>query len=404
MSAPETAAPPIEEFAVEATAFLDAHAARRTAGDVEWGQGPDRIGLMGDGVDPDVAMAAAKEWQATKFASGFGWLTGPRDLGGRELPLAHDMLYQSLEGEYELPQGSLSVGLGMVLPTIARWGTPAVRARYAAGLAGAELVGCQLFSEPGAGSDLAAISTAAVRDGDEWIVDGQKVWTSTARHADVGLLLARTDPAGSRHNNLTAFVLDMHAPGIEVRPIRQINGGAEFNEVFLTGVRIPDEHRLGPVDEGWRVAISTLMSERSSITSGRSGGIVDLDRLFALVRHRAADDAAVRRLAVQAYITQWLLRQVGRRTAEMLLGGGEPGPLFSIGKILIAENLREVAACASAALGPSIVADTGEWGTYSWSTVPLSIWAYSVGGGSDEIQRNILAERCLGLPRDARPA
>ena len=215
-----------------------------------WGEGPDRIGIMGDGTNPDAAIAAAKAWQALKFANGFGWLTGPVDLGGRGLPLAHDMLYQSLEAEFDVPVGSLSVGLGMVLPTVARWATPAVRAEVAGGLARVDLVGCQLFSEPNAGSDLANIATAAVRDGDQWIVDGQKVWTSTARHADVGLLLARSDPDGPRHNNLTMLVVDMRAPGVEVRPIRQMNGGAEFNEVFFTDVRIADERRLGPIGEG----------------------------------------------------------------------------------------------------------------------------------------------------------
>lgn len=395
--------PTLEAFAAEAIEFLERHATRRAVSLPAWGDGPDHLGLLGDDTDPDDAIARAKAWQATKFANGFGWLTGPAELGGRELPLTHDMLFQELEAEFDVPQGALSVGLGMVLPTIARWANPDVRQRYALGLVRGELVGCQLFSEPDAGSDLANISTAAIPDGGEWVINGQKVWTSTARHADVGLLLARSDPHGQRHRNLTAFVLDMHAPGVEVRPIRQMNGGSEFNEVYFTDVRVPDAHRLGPVNGGWRVAISTLMSERSSITSGRSGGIVNLDRLFQLVEHEAPGDAHARRLATQAYITQWLLRQVGRRIAATLVAGGEPGPLFSIGKLLIAQNLREVAACAAAALGPALVADTGEWGTYAWSKVPLSIWAYSVGGGSDEIQRNILAERCLGLPRDPRP-
>jgi alkylation response protein AidB-like acyl-CoA dehydrogenase len=205
------------------------------------------------------------------FDAGFGWLSGPEEYGGRALSTEHERAFAEIESHYRFPaQTSFGIGLGMIAPTILAHATPEVRDRYLRAVERGDIVACQLFSEPIAGSDLAGIQTRAVRDGDEWIINGQKVWTSGAQYSDIGEIITRTSPDKPKHRGMTMFLIDMHAPGVEVRPLRQITGGASFNEVFLTDVRVPDTHRLGDVDGGWSVALTTLMNERASI--GGSGG------------------------------------------------------------------------------------------------------------------------------------
>ncbi|MGH9037215.1 MAG: acyl-CoA dehydrogenase family protein, partial [Acidimicrobiia bacterium] len=284
-------------------------------------------------------------------------------------------------------------------------GTETTRKAYLAALHRGDVIGCQLFSEPGAGSDLASVSTRAVRDGDEWAVDGQKVWTSGAHYSDIGLLLTRTAPE-PRHRNLTAFVVDMRAPGVEVRPLRQMTGGAAFNEVFLSRVRIPDDHRLGEVDAGWSVAITTLMHERKSVGGGGGGGagILSMARLVATARHAGLDrDPVTRQELASVYTGLAVFRYSNLRAEARLRAGLAPGPEGSTGKLAHTRNLAAVAALMTRLLGPALAADSGQWGTWAWSEFVLGVPGMRLGGGTDEIQRNILAERVLGLPKEPRP-
>ena len=264
----------LEAFEQEARAFLDGHASRREEERAfVWGQGSDKVTLFDEKARDREReeLATAQEWRATKFDGGFGWVTGPSAYGGRELSQAHERLWGSLEGRYEVPnQSFFGIGLGMVAPTILAHATDEAKDLYLRRLYRGELVACQLFSEPGAGSDLASLQTKAERDGDEWLITGQKVWTSGAQYSDIGEIICRTDPDLPKHKGLTGFVVDMHAPGVEIRPLRQMTGGASFNEVFFDEVRVPDSHRLGDVDEGWTVALTTLMNERAAIGSEKS--------------------------------------------------------------------------------------------------------------------------------------
>ena len=267
----------IDEFRAEATAFLDANAEPRdTDQRFVWGEGDDDLALFEE-VDPEAEqrqLAEAKAWRAKRFDAGFGYISGPVEYGGRELPAAYDRAYAQLEAKYAIPdQSFFGIGLGMVAPTILAHATDVVKEAYLAKMYRGDLVGAQLFSEPGAGSDLAGLQTKAVRDGDEWILTGQKVWTSGAQYSDIGEVICRTDADLPKHKGLTGFVVDMHAPGVEVVPLRQMTGGASFNEVFFNEVRVPDDHRLGDVNQGWSVALTTLMNERASIGAGRDPGL-----------------------------------------------------------------------------------------------------------------------------------
>ena len=259
----------LDAFSDEVTAFLDANAKRKEAEDKPfvWGEGEDDIGLFEE-IDREReqrALAEAQDWRAKRYDAGLGWITGPTEYGGRELTSAHDRVYAGLEAKYDIPaQSFFGIGLGMVAPTILAHAQPQTRDRYLAKMYRGDIVGCQLFSEPGAGSDLASLQTRAERDGEEWILNGQKVWTSGAQYSDIGEIICRTDPDKPKHKGLTGFVVDMHAPGVEVRPLRQMTGGASFNEVFFTDVRVPDDHRLGDVNEGWTVALTTL-DERACV-------------------------------------------------------------------------------------------------------------------------------------------
>jgi alkylation response protein AidB-like acyl-CoA dehydrogenase len=398
--------PDLETWRNEVRIFLESHAVRRPqrSGSFQWGAGSDRVALFSepDRADEASVIGAAKAWRRTVFDAGFGWITGPPEYGGRGLPTGHQRAYQEIERLYDTPPPDpFMISLGMVAPTILTHAVEPIRQRFLPALYRGDLIGCQLFSEPGAGSDLAGISTRATRDGDQWVVEGQKVWTSGAHYSDIGLLLARTSP-GPRHRNLTAFVVDMAAPGVDVRPLRQMTGGAAFNEVFLSDVTIPDDHRLGDVDGGWTVALTTLMHERNSVGgAGGGAGILSTARLIATARQFGLDRDPVARQALASVYTRLAVARYTRLRAEARRRSGmPPGPEGSIAKLAHTQNLAAVADLMTRFLGPRLIADSGEWGTWAWGEFVLGVPGFRLGGGTDEIQRNILAERVLGLPKD----
>ena len=391
------------EFLAAAETFIAAAAARR-AGLPSAAQ-PDRVALFPD-LTPEQEQAeleAARAWRRERFDAGFGWLSGPPEYGGAGLSAAHERAYLRLERARTFPaQRVYDIGLGMVAPAILAFGSDAAKERYLRALHRGDILGCQLFSEPGAGSDLASISTRAQRHGDAWIVNGQKVWSSGAHLSDVGLLVCRTGEPEARHRNLTAFVLPMHAPGVAVRPIRQMTGGASFNEVFLDEVRIPDELRLGEVDDGWNVVVATLMNERAAVGAPAAGGsgILSTERIAGLLRRFGRlDDAVVRDELMRLHCSLAVSRITRLRSEARRKAGQRPGPEMSIGKIALTNNLAALSHLVSAVLGARLIADTGEPGTYAWAEFVLGQPGLRLGGGTDEIQKNIIAERVLGLPR-----
>ncbi len=400
--------PTLDEFRDEVTAFLDELAERKAGAKAfVWGEGDDDVAMF-DEADPEVErrrLAEAKAWRATRYDAGLGYITGASEYGGRELPSAYDRLYSSLEARYEVPdQAYFGIGLGMVAPTIKDHAQPHIRARYLPALYRADVVGCQLFSEPGAGSDLAGLQARAERDGDEWIVTGQKVWTSGAHYSDVGEVICRTDPDQPKHKGLTGFVVDMHAPGVDVRPLRQMTGGASFNEVFFNEVRVPDDHRLGDVNQGWSVALTSLLNERASIGAGGGGGgmgLADATRLAQLLRHfDLADDAVLRDELMRLYTGFQVAKLTNQRALDKIRAGQLPGPEMSIAKLALTRNLTGTGEFAAKVLGPRITADTGEWGTFAWAKLLCGTPGMRIAGGTDEVLRNIVGERVLGLPKE----
>lgn len=399
----------LEQFENEVVAFLDDNAERRVddAKPFVWGEGDDAVALFEE-IAPEVeraALAAAKAWRARRFDAGFGWITGPETYGGRGLPAAYDRLYSSLEARYSVPdQGFFSIGFGMIAPTILAHATDEVKRRYLPAMYRGDIVACQLFSEPAAGSDLASLRTRSERDGDEWIVTGQKVWTSGAHYSDIGEIICRSDPDQPKHKGLTGFVIDMKAPGVDVRPLRQMTGGASFNEVFFNEVRVPDSHRLGDVNGGWTVALTTLMNERMALGSGSGGvslGLGNAVRLMEMVRHFGrADDPIIRQDLAKVFTGFHVARLTNQRAIERLKAGQLPGPELSTAKLSLTNNLQAVAALVARVLGPRLAADTGEWGTYAWSQLLLGVPGMRVAGGTDEVMKNIVSERVLGLPKD----
>lgn len=392
------------EFLDRARRFLDTHAAPQDEV-AEPGAG-DRIPLLPERSDPTeeaMQLAEAKAWKAREFDTGLGWITGPVEYGGAGLDEAHATAYARLRSGYRVPDQSVfGIGLGMVAPILQDFGTAAARARWLRPLHRGELVGCQLFSEPEAGSDLSSLRTRARRDGAGWRIDGQKVWTTVAHLADVGLLLARTDPDVPRRQGISAFLVDMRAPGVEVRPLRQASGGASFNEVFLTDVRIAEDQLLGRENAGWAVARSTLSRER--VVAGNAGHDLSdtVDRLTELVRRSGrADDPVIRARWAECY-AQMRVRALtlDRAEAEAAAAGRPPGPETAMGKLTWTETLRKCAALAADLLGPAMTADTDAPGTFAWSEFALTVPGIRISAGTDEIVRMLLAERALGLPRD----
>ncbi|WP_405746611.1 acyl-CoA dehydrogenase family protein [Streptomyces sp. NBC_01525] len=361
------------------------------------------------------ATTAPLDFLRARFDAGLAWVHFPEGLGGLDAPRTLQAVVDAelaAAGAPDNDPGRLSIGLGMAAPTLLRHGTDAQQRRYLRPLWTGEEVWCQLFSEPGAGSDLAALATRAVRDGDRWVIDGQKVWTSSAHLARWAILVARTDPALPKHQGLTYFVCDMTAPGVEVRPLRQITGEAEFNEVFLTGVQLPDSHRIGEVGQGWEVARTTLMNERVAIGGAptpREGGMIGI----AAADWRARPELRTHDLHGRL-LTLWVDAEVTRLTGERLrqqLTKGAPGPEGSGMKLAFARLAQQISGWDLEFLAedgltyddwtlrrPETVDFTGREAGYRY----LRAKGNSIEGGTSEVLLNIVAERVLGLPPEPR--
>ena len=396
--------PTVEQFHADALAFLEANAPRKEAEKkFVWGEGADKVSMFEEkdrkSETRDVTLACA--WRQKKFDAGFGYIFGPEQYGGRGLPAAYSKIYESLEANYEIPnQSCFTIGLGMVAPTIVAHGSDIARETYVRQMYRGEIVGCQLFSEPGAGSDLASLSTKAERDGEEWVITGQKVWTSGAHYSDIGEIIARTDFDMPKHKGLTGFIVDMRAPGVEIRPLRQMTGGASFNEVFFSEVRVRDDHRLGDINNGWNVALTTLMNERAAIGAGSGGGGM-FTRVIEMVKYYGLEkDPVVRDALADLIIHNKVAGFNNQRAMDKIKSGQMPGPEMSMAKLAGTANMMRMGDFVSMVLGPKLIADSGEWGTYAWNQLILGTPGGRIAGGSDEVMRNIVAERVLGMPKD----
>ncbi len=363
--------------------------------------------LLGEREDKD-AIDASKRWQATKFDNGWAVLTWPKEYGGQGAGRMENVIFNQEEARFKTPSPIYGIGHGMLGPTLMTHGTKEQKQRYVKEMARGQVVWCQLFSEPAAGSDLAGLRSSAVRDGNDWIINGQKIWSTGAQFCDWGMIVVRTDPTLPKHDGLTYFIVDMHATGVEVRPIKQINGGSGFNEVFFTDVRVPDTQRVGGVGEGWQVSITTLMNERVSIGAGTSGGrIRDIFRLAKECRRNgkpAIEDGAVRQQLADAFITSKGLQYTSYRILSALSRGGTPGPEGSISKAVGAPFGQQLSAFAldlqgamGGLLDPTLTPQEA-----LWQETYLGSPGLRIAGGTDEVLRNIIAERVLGLPSEMR--
>jgi alkylation response protein AidB-like acyl-CoA dehydrogenase len=385
-------------FRAEVRAWLEANAERRTGAEISGNQ------------DLPARIARARAYQQRKVAAGYAAMTLPRAYGGGGGTAIRQVIFAQEEAAFDNcgVVDFFGIGLGMCLPTILHNGTEEQRERYLApGIRGEE-IWCQLFSEPSGGSDAAAARTSAVREGEGWRITGQKVWTSGAHFSDFGIITTRTDPTLPKHRGMTMFIVDMKAPGVEVRPIRQMSGEGEFNEVFFTDVFVPDNQRLGAVNDGWSVALSTLMHERAGI-GGRSGDLgwrrmLELAEETLLDGRPAVDDWRVAGPIVDSFLTEFGARLIGFRGQTALSKGEQPGPEQTILKMLKAPLIQQHAYRAMDLLGEAGVLTPETLGD-DWREIERA-WTFGAGlriaGGSDEILRNIVAERVLGLPPDVR--
>lgn len=388
-------------FRQECRAWLEANAPRKQ----------DSSEAFGKGLSPHQLLQASREWQGRKAAAGFGAITWPVAFGGRGGTPMQEVIYRQEEARFNLPPNYFAVSLGMVIPSLFVHASETVRARHVGPALHGKELWCQLLSEPGAGSDLGMVRTRAERcaDGrDGWILNGQKVWTTLAQFAEFGMVLARTDPGVPKFEGLTSFFIDMKAPGVEVRPIRQANGESEFNEVFFNDVFIPDSQRVGPVKGGWKVTLTALMNERLSI-----GGVIPPElwrttaRMMQDARFNGAPalaDGRMRERLADLYLNAhglWLLQCRG---LTALGKGKEPGPELSVSKIVGGRTLQDFAYLAMDLQGTRGVLAAEEAGD-SWHLVER-LWFGAAGmriaGGTDEIVKNNVGERVLGLPPEPR--
>lgn len=395
--------PELAEFRAEVRDFLDAHATQRHGDDRDWSR---------NGASTDESVATdyrrrCREWQQLLHREGWAGITWPAAFGGRGGTPAQQMVFNQELSRYDATSGFISAAQALVGPTLMKHGTPEQQERYLEPLLAGDEWWCQLFSEPGAGSDLAALATRAelsvgtgADGGDEWVVNGQKVWTSNAQYADFGILVARTDPTVPKHQGLSFFIVDMRSPGIEIRPLVQAQGVAHFNEVFLSDVRIPAEHVVGEIGDGWTVTRTTLRSE-SSMISG-AGQATPFSALLELARRcGATDDARVRQRLAAVYGDELILRWMGWRTQTAVMQGRYELMLHgSLLKNFFTRSFRKRVELALDLQGPEGMLWTDAEGDGFWQYQAINQFASRIGGGTDEVHRNNLGEQVLGLPRE----
>jgi alkylation response protein AidB-like acyl-CoA dehydrogenase len=383
-------------FRAEVRMFLDAHATPKTDGSFANAN-------YGDSAAAELEhVAKCKAWQRVKYDAGWAGITWPKEYGGRGGTSVQQGIFNQEEARYDVHTGTFAVGIGMAGPTIIVHGTEEQKQRYLDPLIRGEEIWCQLFSEPGAGSDLAGLRTSAVRDGDEWVVNGQKVWNSGAHYSDWGILLTRTDPDAPKHRGITYFLVDMRTPGVDVRPLKQITGASHFNEVFLNDVRIPHANILGAQNAGWGPILTTLANERTLIGGGQS--LVKISDLVALARHfGVANDPVVRQELARQHAYLETIRFLGYRVQTAASKGVQPGPESSVLKLAASRRLAHAGNLVLAMQGAAGMLwhhDAYEHGF--WQNQFLGQWASRIGGGTDQIQRNIIGENVLGLPSEPR--
>ena len=384
-------------YRAQVKAWLEANAPKRQAG--------------GDPEGDAGGMAASKAWQAKKAAEGYAQITWPKEWGGMGGTPIQQVIFNQEEARYPVPGNPFQIGLGMCVPTVMTFADDATKTRFVGPALRGEEIWCQLFSEPSGGSDVAAARTKAVRAPDgsgDWLISGQKVWTTGAQFSDFGIVVCRTNPDAPKHKGLTMFWVDMHDPGIEVKPIHQMSGGSGFNEVFFTDVRVKDSQRLGAIDDGWRVSLVTLMNERLAV-GGPTGagwaqfleaarGVPGLDGAPVL------KDQAIREKLADWYVATEGLKHTRNRTMTALSRGQTPGPESSIGKVVSALQMQDLGNTAIEMLDQYGIINDPELAplqaAFHWSLMFAP--GLRIAGGTDEILKNIIAERVLGLPGDIR--
>ena len=389
MSTSELTTEEADAFRQRCKAFLDEHA----------------TGIRIPGPDPrdEFTVAANRAFQKKLADAGLAGLTYPKEYGGAGLTREHDRIYREEVGHHPDMTGQLTISHGMCLPMMHEYGTHEQKAKFLPRNISGEDLWCQMFSEPGAGSDVASLQTRAVRDGDEWIINGQKVWTTLAHQSEYGILIARTDPDQPKHAGISMFVVDMKAPGVEIRAIHQIDGGQHFNEVFFTDLRIPADWMIGEYNNGWRLATAMLMYERVAIGTGSSSGVThpNSDRLIEEAKKRGvSNDPVVRQGLVQIYMEETAKSLVSLQTRAALKAGKTPGPGGSLGKLHGAKIARMIRALNGSIFGMSLIAPDNDPKADLWQHMMLSSFASHIAGGTDEIQKNIIGDRVLGLPRE----
>jgi alkylation response protein AidB-like acyl-CoA dehydrogenase len=352
-------------------------------------------------------LEEAKKWQKTKAEAGWACLQWPKEFGGRGASPIESVIWNQEEGLYSKLSGTFIIGQGMCAPTMMAFASEEHKERFLPKLASGEEVWCQLFSEPHGGSDLAGLRTKAEKDGDDWVINGQKIWTSGAHYSDFGILVTRTDPEVAKHKGLTMFFLDMKSPGVDIRPIKQANGESGFNEVYFDNVRIPDHQRLGEVGQGWQVSLTTLMNERLAIGGSIATGYPELEELVTSMPHEqgmAIDNPMVRSKIADWYCKASGLRNTASRALTAISKGETPGPENSIGKLVAGGMMQDIAKFALdlQGLAGAIVDPEIAEGSARFQAMLLRSPAVRVEGGTDQILRNIISERVLGLPEDMR--
>jgi alkylation response protein AidB-like acyl-CoA dehydrogenase len=353
-------------------------------------------------------LEQAKLWQKKKYDAGWACIGWAPEFGGRGASAIEEVIWRQEESRYDLPATFFLIGQGMIAPTLMAWASDEAKARYLPPLASGQEVWCQLFSEPAGGSDLAALRTRAERDGDDWVINGQKIWTSGAHYSDYGVIVVRTDPTVPKHKGLSYFYIDMKAPGVEIKPIKQLTGDSDFNEVYFTDVRVADSQRLGEVGQGWQVSLTTLMNERAAI--GGSFGQMDVSLALSLASELeidgrpALEDASVRAKLADWYVQESGLKYTGYRSLTALSRGELPGPENSIGKLVGAPKMQAMSSYLMDLLGASGAISDGELAAKAGIIQRAYMGApgLRIAGGTDEIMANIIAERVLGLPQEPR--